>query len=668
MIPQQPPSHLPSLPQVLAHILDAVFNEEMDFQQLAEILHQDPAITARVLTIANSTTHAPTHRCHTVERALLVLGLDMVKTIVITAATRQFFNSFGRHHQGFLKAFWQRSLTMASLAQRLARLIGYRNPDQAYLGGLLADLGQLILLQHYGQAYLDCYFGARGDDQLLAAEQAAFSTTHSAVGAALVNRWQIDPILADALAQHHDDVRRITAAPVLVKLVNLASRLSLPQQGVQHAGQLLGLNEELVENIRTEAWQQVRQLAQVLDIDTDNALSPSDQDGYERLGQRLSEIWQLQQTRSTLSQPQNREQLHEAVQRVASLITGVEQPLLLLPTADGAALQPVGTFPSALADVSLPLEPNHGCSSDAFLQQRTVDCDIAAIGGLGNSERELLHSLGKKRLLCLPLLHDGQSLGVLAFALDDPLPMSDSLLQALAQEIARALAEAPPADEPEQDQQRIAEAVHEASNPLTIINNYLEVLRLKLRASDQLSDEISLLQEEIKRVGDILLRLKTPQQDGGEPAATVALNPLTEQLVRILDRSLFAVRGLRLELQLDPRQPVVRAPAGSIKQILINLLKNAAEALSEGGVVKVATSANVLVDGLRFAVITVEDNGTGIPLEVMNQLFSSPITTKGEGHAELGLSICKRLVDALSGKIVCESGSWGTRFQVLIPQ
>src|SRR5690606_7516914 len=265
MIPQQPPSHLPSLPQVLAHILDAVFNEEMDFQQLAEILHQDPAITARVLTIANSTTHAPTHRCHTVERALLVLGLDMVKTIVITAATRQFFNSFGRHHQGFLKAFWQRSLTMASLAQRLARLIGYRNPDQAYLGGLLADLGQLILLQHYGQAYLDCYFGARGDDQLLAAEQAAFSTTHSAVGAALVNRWQIDPILADALAQHHDDVRRITAAPVLVKLVNLASRLSLPQQGVQHAGQLLGLNEELVENIRTEAWQQVRQLAQVLD-------------------------------------------------------------------------------------------------------------------------------------------------------------------------------------------------------------------------------------------------------------------------------------------------------------------------------------------------------------------------------------------------------------------
>lgn len=669
MTPQQSPSHLPSLPQALVHILDAVHSEEMSFQKLAEIIHQDPAITARLLAVANSTSHAPAHRCQTVERALLVLGIDTVKTIVITVAIRQFFNSFGRNHQGFLKAFWQRSLTIASLAQRLAQLTGYRSPDQAYLTGLLTDLGQLVLLQQHGQHYLEQHQSATNDQALLVAEQAAFDATHCTIGASLVQRWQIDPVMATALAQHHDEVAQITSAHPLVQIINLASLLSLPEQGVQQAGLLFDFSEELVEDLRARAQQQVLQLAQALEIDTDTSSAQSSQDGYEQLGQRLSQIWEQEETRAELSRAQDQTQLHLAVQRVASLMTGVEQPLLFLLDAAESGLKLAGAGPAALAEQALPHNPGHSSISDALLQQRMV---ISGTGGAGRRsavDQELRRQLDKEQLLCLPLLHETQGLGVLVLGLNGPLPMQTELLEMLGREIARALANRSTAESSPaaQLQQRIDEAVHEASNPLSIIGNYLEILRLKLREGRPPADDIALIQEEMHRVGNILLRLKMPLQNA-EGDEALAVNSLIERLARILENSLFAARHLKLDLRLDPTDPIVLAPAGPIKQILINLLKNAAEALPEGGSVVVSTTANTQTDDGLFTAISVEDNGPGIPSEVMNQLFSAVASTKGEAHQGLGLSITKRLVDDLSGQITCESGPWGTRFQVLIPQ
>lgn len=672
MTPQQSPSHLPSLPQVLARILDAVYGEELSFQQLAEVIHQDPAIAARILAVANSTSHAPVNRSQTVERALLVLGLDTVKTIVITAAIRQFFNSFGRNHHGFLQTFWRRSLTMASLARQLATVSGLVSPDQAYLAGLLADLGQLVLLQQYGQHYLELHDSASSDQELLAAERIAFATVHSRAGAGLVERWRIDPTMAAAIRQHHEPAQQLAAAPPLVKIINLASLLSLPEPGVSQASLLLDLNDELVDELRARAQRQMRQLAQALDIDTDDAVTSSQQ-GYDQLGRRLSQIWELEQTRAELSRAEDQTQLQESVLRVACLLTGVEQPLLFLRTTAGTGLQLAA--PSSVttpADLTLPLEPGLSCISDALLQQRLIISEISEAGTAsqpGSFEHELLQQLGQEQLLCLPLIHEAQSLGVLVLGISSPLPMPDQLLQALGREIAHALTEQRntiAANSAAQLQQRIDEAVHEAGNPLSIIGNYLEMLRLRLRTGQPPTDEISLIQGEINRVGAILLRLKTPQPP--EAADSLDLNHLIEELARILENSLFAVRNLKLELRLSPAPLILPIPAGPIKQILINLLKNAAEALPAGAAVLVSTTADVEVEGELFTGITLEDNGPGIPLSIMNALFSSGTSTKGNGHPGLGLSITKRLVDDLSGRITCESGPWGTRFQILIPQ
>lgn len=669
MTSHQPPSHLPSLPQVLAQILDAMQGEAMSFQQLADIIHQDPAISARLLAVANSTSHASTQRCQTIERALLVLGLDTVKTIVITAAIRQFFNSFGRNHQGFLKAFWQRSLMMANLSRSLAQLTGSCSPDQAYLGGLLADVGQLVLLQQHGQHYLEHFSSAANDQELIAAEQAVFDASHNQVGAELLGRWQIDPVMVSALRQHHDEPRQIVNAQPLVKVINLASLLSLPDQGAPQAGMLFDFSEELVDELRAQAQQQTQQLAQALEIDTDSPSTHDSQRGYEQLGLRLGQIWELEQTRAELARARDQAQLHQTVQRVVSLMIGVEQPVLFLLDSEGANLTLAGAAPAATKQ-SLPLEPAHSCISEALLQQRILSSGDNESSQLGAFDTKLLRLLDHERLLCVPLIYKAQALGVLALGITGPTSMPLPFLQALAHEVARALAEErTDAEAATQIQRRIDEAVHEAGNPLSIIGNYLEVLRLNLQQSEKLETDIDLLQEEIQRVGNILLRLKAPQQsDSKEPSASLDINQLIQQLAPVLESSLFAIRQVQLELSLSATTAPLSVPASYLKQILLNLLKNAAEALPAGGQVRLTTATDVYDDGALFTALTIEDNGPGIPLEVMNQLFSPIASTKGDDHAGLGLSITKRLVDDLNGRITCESGSWGTRFQVLIPQ
>src|SRR5690606_16919387 len=142
---------LPSLPQVMIRILDAIHHENADYQHIADIIRHDTAMTARLLDVANSSYYGRAKSCQTIERALMFLGTNTVKTIVITASMKQFFNRFNPHHRPFVKAFWRRSLISANFAHILANLTAFPAPEEAYLSALLMDVGQLILLNQHDQ-------------------------------------------------------------------------------------------------------------------------------------------------------------------------------------------------------------------------------------------------------------------------------------------------------------------------------------------------------------------------------------------------------------------------------------------------------------------------------------------------------------------------------------
>lgn len=678
---------LPSLPQVLLRILDAIHSERADYQHIADIVRHDTAMAARLLNIANSSYYGRAKGCQTIERALMVLGTDTVKTIVITASIKQFFHRFNPQHGPFVKAFWRRSLTSANFAHILANLTGYPAPEEAYLCGLLMDVGQLILLNQHDQRYLDVLVSASDDRALLEAERTQFQRGHNDIGADMVDGWQLSGFSGDAVRYHHEPGAQILDAHHLVKIINLSSQFSAPgpigDEAIELADHLFGLTEALTRELRERIDADVQRIAGGLNIDISDG-SAADAATSQQLGERLGQLSQLSQMNSELWRDQSHAALEQTIRRIVFMTLGIERCVLFTLDENGETVSARASDPqldqggNAPADFIVPLLPHRSLITDALLQQRPLNSVETVTNTLAVIDKQLLKVCETDHLLCLPLTRDGEKIGVLVLGLNsadaDPQTTKPVLLAGLCSELAAAiqyhqqqmLAAAAATDSGSTLQQKISEAVHEASNPLSIIRNYLEMLRLKLGEEHQANTDLNLIKQEIDRVGTILLRLREPDSTAANNG-DVALNKVIGDLARIFEQSLCATHQISLQLNLAEPMPALRSNVTHLQQVFTNLLKNAVEALPPGGKITLTSESGVIVNGKIFAVVTVADNGPGMPEPVLRQLFSPVASTKGIGHSGIGLSITKKLLDEIGGSILCKSNPAGTQFQVFIP-
>jgi len=686
---------LPSLPQVLVRILDAIRCDNTDYQSIAEIIRQDGGVTAKLISVANSSFYGRPKSCESIERALLFLGTDVVKTIAITTSIKQFFGHFNQQHRRFLQQFWRRSLISANFAQVLATLTSYPSPDEAYLCGLLVDVGQLMSLTSNEKDYLEMLEGIKNDQQLLDAEEQKFGSTHCQIGADLVDSWNISSFMGDAVRYHHEPANLVLDAHHLIKIVNLASLLStddeLDDQAFAAADTLFGLNESLTRELRSRINNDVDAIAHSLNIDisNDDANSKQHADAHYKLGQHLSELGELAQVNQVLSQAESREGLQEAAQRALFLTLGVPNCVLFFADDTGTRLhaEPEG---KAVDDdrahsvtFEIPIEPERSLISDALLDGEekttaTADHPISVI------DRQILRYCQSDILVCWPLNLSNagviEKVGVLVFACDEnqlaQLAEKSNLTKNLCSEIAKAITvnyrrlDAINAKQPSAEHylSQINEVIHEASNPLSIIRNYLEILRIKLGEEHSANESLGLIKEEIDRVGNILLRLKDPEEEQTSQDR-VNINSVIESTAVIFQNSICATQQIDLLLKLDKNLPETPGNPEHLKQILTNLLKNATEALSAGDTITVSSEAAVSVGGKNFVAVYIEDNGPGISDEIKHKLFSPVDSTKGKGHSGLGLSIVKKLLDEMNGTILCRSTiGKGTEFQILLPK
>jgi len=215
---------------------------------------------------------------------------------------------------------------------------------------------------------------------------------------------------------------------------------------------------------------------------------------------------------------------------------------------------------------------------------------------------------------------------------------------------------------------RLREIAHEANNPLSIIRNYLELLALKLGDEHQAFGELGVIREEIDRTGQIILQLKDLGKVELEVRGEVDINAELTDLVGIYKQSLFLTHGINCELTLDLALPSLALNRNPIKQVFTNLIKNAAEAMDEGGLIALSSSDNINHNGREYVEIVIADNGPGIPESVRENLFTPVVSSKGEGHSGLGLSICKRLITELGGSIAYRRAASKTEFKILLPR
>lgn len=206
---------------------------------------------------------------------------------------------------------------------------------------------------------------------------------------------------------------------------------------------------------------------------------------------------------------------------------------------------------------------------------------------------------------------------------------------------------------------------HEIGNPLSALNGYIDVLR---RSPDMNEENrmalISEIQGEVGRIDRIIRTLLDYSRPKSVAPRLLDVNRVIEDTVEIV-KTQGALKGITLRLELSEDIPHIVADAGQLSQVIINLLLNSRDAVSGSGQITI-TSEGSQVSGV---LISVTDNGTGIPEHIRDKIFDPFFTTKEPGHGTgLGLSVSARIIEAFDGKISVDSKEGrGTTFEISFP-
>ena len=214
-----------------------------------------------------------------------------------------------------------------------------------------------------------------------------------------------------------------------------------------------------------------------------------------------------------------------------------------------------------------------------------------------------------------------------------------------------------------------AVVAHEVNNPLSGILTYAKLMRKWVERGDTLEERgkdmreaLQLIESESKRCGELVRNLLTFARVTPLNIASVDLNAVVRQVIKLIDHKL-ELGSIVANLQLDRDLPPVRGDANQIEQLLLALVMNAIEAMPHEGTLTICTSAS----GERV-IITVEDDGVGIPKEILARLFDPFVTTKEAKGVGLGLAISRTIVERHEGQIsVWSEPSRGTKFTITLP-
>ena len=196
---------LPSLPAVALRVIDLVQQDDVELEDISETIANDPGLTARILKTVNSSYYAQSQAVTSVNKALVVLGLRTVKTLALGFSLVPNLQKHTESDGGFDHlTYWKRSLLTATAARMFADRAGSRYTEEAFLGGLLQDMGMIALHQVLGEDYEDVN-GLTGGHHtaLVAAERDRLGLDHAEVGARLAEQWNLPPLLGFAVRQHH---------------------------------------------------------------------------------------------------------------------------------------------------------------------------------------------------------------------------------------------------------------------------------------------------------------------------------------------------------------------------------------------------------------------------------------------------------------------------------
>ncbi len=696
--------NLPVIPQLLIQLIDLCHQPEIDLQAVAGLIKKDAAMAAKVLQLCNSAFIGARSAFTNVEQAVIYLGADMVKNLAISVSVQQVFRRIETNGLLNMDRFWYHSYQNGILARRLSEAVAFPDPSEAYLSGLLHDIGKLLLWMAFPGKYaplllkgIRCHNG-----RLSFLEQEKLHINHCQAGAWLIEEWGLPPLIADAIRYHHHPIDEVARALPLTRIIYLADIISHsdnPEQECDEvAMQLFRLAPGQTEQVKEGVDEQIREVAHQLGIriplESKSTLAPEDPESTKvhqettcKLADRVRDSSQLIGLLENLLAAANREQAALAVEQSLKILFNQRSCLLLLFDAAEKQLQGLTSNENILCSNALTLcfsierhrQSLPVCAFD--LQQMMHSFMVRPDKSTTMLDSQIIELLGTEGMIIFPMTAQNQRVGLLIMgvAKDEHLALLGQArpLQLLAAQAAAALAML---NRREQEQQRIAaerleaasmiarKVAHEINNPLAIIRNYLKVLDKKLDSTAEIHEELAIIDQEFERIGKITRQLENIAAERPmNQLENIDLNNLLAEMIELYRTGAAVDDTIDIEFHPDPKIINLQTDGNGLRQIMSNLLNNSIEAVNGRGTITVSTELKTGPDRTRQVIITVKDDGPGIEENLRHNLFQAGTTSKGGGHGGLGLAISTRIVKQLGGSILLERQGKNTIFSVILP-
>lgn len=635
-------ARLPSPPQTLLKLLSLCQSEDTGLKELAELIANDPALSAKVLAVAHSAAyHRADAQALTLLQATSRLGTALIKVLVISEIVSQTFNHFNQACSTDLRAFWKHSLSVALIAKELASPLDYPSAEEAYLAGLLHNIGRLALRAAAPQEPL-ALFNALDDAALCEQERQSVGMSHTEAGAWLLERWHISDQMIESVRLHHDIESNLTEAHALSRLIHLAHRLAaLPLDDPDAVSQFVCAQElsaaDLLAVVQSAA-RQVEQVARDLGIDisaTDSAattLAPTATaqpvDAVQsQLAQEVFDRSVFNEMAMTLIAQGSSEAALTQLRLHASALLQLEDTVVMLLHSNQQQLVPASMDERHHASAQLSCD----VSKDAVFATCISTRKVVFSGRNSHCAIALLDVLAANEMVLIPLLSARNCFGVLAAA--------------VPAELSRHL--------------------HSQTAMLQAFGTYAGLALSRRRQATMSPETLSVISRQEQRLG--LMRIAQALGKQASPLGSVDLCLAVKTLVQRLQDSRLVPGNIKINCQWMDQSTLVRGSLEMVQLMALTLIGNTFERLTNGGVIAVNAGTLAYRHGARFTALTLSDTAASSEQAIQTQLHEQPHVSSTNGALAYRLGDVNRMVEAMAGHLTFKADESGTRFDILLP-
>jgi HD-like signal output (HDOD) protein len=256
-----------ALPEIINKLIALTDDSDSTVQDMEKVILQDQVLTTKILRLANSAYYGYARKISTVSQATILLGFQAIKGIALASTVRTYLMDELRGYSLDKNELWSQSQTCAIISRFIAKSIKYSNPEEAYIAGLLRDIGKTVLNQHMEKEYMEVLSKMEENNiSFLDAEKEVLGFGHTEIGEKIAEKWDLPKDLVEAICYHHTpELANIN--PLLVSIVHIADAITMMMGiGLGLDGLSYSLSSVAIDNLSLDETQFQTIISQVADL------------------------------------------------------------------------------------------------------------------------------------------------------------------------------------------------------------------------------------------------------------------------------------------------------------------------------------------------------------------------------------------------------------------